>query len=158
MSDMVLWEKLSLEKFTAGTIIVIIGAAIILTVTTAGLLSVNQTIPTSGTVTTVNVGVYQELDCTNNLTSLDWGTLSPGDTVTKNIYVKNTGDRRLTLSMTKTNWNPAHANGHLTLKWNKENNVLNVDQVATATLTLSVSESISGIDSFSVDIVITGTE
>jgi archaellum component FlaG (FlaF/FlaG flagellin family) len=149
---------MSLEKFTAGTIIAIIGAAIILTITTAGLLSVNQTVPSSGIVTNVNVGVYQEHACTNNLTSIDWGTLSPGGSTTITIYIKNIGTQPITITMTQTNWNPEEADGPITLSWSPDDTTLNVGQVATATLTLNVSASISGINDFSFDIVITGTE
>ena len=148
---------ISLEKFTAGTIIAIIGAAIILTVTTAGLLSVNQTVSSSGTVSTVNVGVYTDSSATTNVTSLNWGTLAPGDTVTRSVYVKNTGSNQITLSMSKTNWNPTGANGPITLTWNRESNTLNPGSGTTATFTLTVSPSITGITNFSVDIVVTGT-
>jgi hypothetical protein len=148
----------SLEKFTAGTIIVIIGAAIILTVTTAGLLSVNQTVPSTGIVTSVNVGVYQNQACTQNLTSINWGTLSPGGSASRTIYVKNIGTTPITVTMATANWSPTAANGPITVTWSINDNTLTVGQVATATLTLTVSASITGIDNFSVDIVITGTD
>ena len=149
---------MSLQKLLTIALIAIIVTVIILTVTTAGLLSVNKTISSSGTVIAVNVGVYSDSACTQNLTSINWGTIVPGNSVTRTIYVKNTGNTQITLSMTKTNWNPATADGPITLTWNRESATLNADQVTTATLTLSVSESISGITNFSVDIVITGTE
>jgi hypothetical protein len=145
------------QKLSAGALIAIAATAIFLTVTTAGLLSVNQSVSSSGIVTSVNLGVYQEYACTNNLTSVDWGTLSPGDTATRTIYVKNIGTAPITLSMTTTNWNPASANGPITLTWNRESTTLDVGQVASATLTLSVSSSISGITTFNMDVVITGT-
>ena len=148
---------MSTPKLSTGALIAIIATAVFLTVTTAGLLSVNQNIPSSGTVTAVNVGVYSNSACTQNLTSINWGTVSPGDSVTRTIYVKNTGNTQVTLSMTKTNWNPASANGPITITWNRESTTLVADQVTTATLTLSVSESVSGITDFSVEIVITGT-
>ena len=148
---------MTLQKISMRVMIAIIAAGILLTVTTAGLLSVNQAVSSSGSVTTVNVGVYSDYACTQNLTSINWGTLSPGNSVNRTIYVKNTGNPQITLSMTKTNWNPASANGPITLTWNREGAKLNAGQVTTATLTLSVSESISEITSFSVDIVITGT-
>jgi hypothetical protein len=147
-------------KLSTGALIAIIVAGIFLTLTTAGLVTVNQLIPTSGSVTavsTVNVGVYSDSACTQNLTSVSWGTLSPGGSVTKTVYVKNTGTSRITLSMTKTNWSPSSANGPITLSWNRENTALNAGQATTATLTLSVSQSISGITNFSFNIVITGT-
>jgi hypothetical protein len=148
---------MSLQKISMGAVIALIAIATFLTVTTAGLLSVNQAIPSSGTVTAVNVGVYSNSACTQNLTSVNWGTISPNSSATKTIYVKNTGSTQLTLSMTKINWNPANANGPITLTWNRESTTLNAGQVTTATLTLSVSESISGITDFNVDIIITGT-
>jgi hypothetical protein len=149
---------MSPKKLSMVALIAIIVTLIILTVTTTGLLSVNQTISSSGTVTAINVGVYSDSACTTELTSIDWGTISPGNSENRTIYLKNTGNAQITLSMTKTNWNPANADGPITLTWNRESTKLDVDQVTTAALTLSLSESISGITNFSVDIVITGTE
>lgn len=148
---------MSFPKLSAGALITITAVAAFLTVTTVGLLSVNQAVPSSGIISSVDVGVYQEWACTNNLTSINWGTLSPGDTVTRTIYVKNIGTAPITLTMTKTNWNPASANGPITLTWDRESTTLDPGYVTNATLTLSVSSSISGITTFNMDIVITGT-
>jgi hypothetical protein len=144
-------------RISTGAVIGIAVLGIALTLTTAGLLSVTQLVSSSGTITTVNVGVYSDSACTKPLTSIDWGAISPGGSVTRTIYVKNTGSVQITLSMTKTNWNPTSANGPITITWNKEGTTLTANAVATATLTLSVSSSISGITTFSVNIVIAGT-
>lgn len=146
-----------MRKISTGAIIAITMVGLILTVTTAGLLSVSQTVSSSGTVTAVNVGVYSDSACTTALTSIDWGTIPPGNSVTRTIYVKNTGNTAITLSMTKTGWNPTTANGPITITWDKEAAALGVGASTAATITLSVSSSISGITSFSVNIVITGT-
>jgi hypothetical protein len=146
-----------MRKISTGAIIAIMMVGLILTVTTAGLLSVSQSVSSTGTVTAINVGVYSDSSCTQALTSIDWGTISPGNSVTKIIYVKNTGNSQITLGMTKTGWNPTSANGPITVTWNKEGTTLSVGQYIAATLTLSVSSSISGITTFSVNIVITGT-
>jgi len=132
---------------------------LILTVTTAGVLSVSQTVSSSGTVnvTTVNVGVYSDQACTQTLTTIDWGAIAPGDSVTRTIYVKNTGNTQISLSMTKANWSPTSANGPVTLTWNRETTTLSAGQSTSAALVLSVSSSISGITTFGVNIVITGT-
>ena len=148
---------MAFQRISTGVIIIITAAALFLAVTTAGLLTVNQTLPSSGTVTAVNVGVYSNGGCTQNLTSINWGTISPNSSKTMTIYVKNTGNTPITLSMTKVNWNPASANGPITITWDRESTTLTAGQVSTATLTLSVSPSISGITNFDVDIVITGT-
>ena len=147
-----------LKKLSQFVLITIIAALIGLIVTTTGLLTINQTVSSSGTVTAINVGVYSDSACTTELTSIDWGMISPGNSVNRTIYLKNTGNAQITLFMTKTNWNPVNADGPITLTWNRENATLNVDQVTSAILTLSLSESISGITNFSVDIVFTGTE
>ena len=148
---------MSLKKLYTAAIIAIIVPIIILTVTTTGLLSVNQIISSSGAVTAINVGVYSDSACTSELESMNWGTVSPGNSANMTIYLKNTGNAPITLSMTKTNWNPANADGPITLTWNRESATLDVDELTAATLTLSLSESISGITNFNVDIVITGT-
>src|SRR4030067_1671225 len=114
-------------------------------------------IPSTGLVVAVNVGVYSDSACTLNLTSIDWGSVYPGGSVPRMIYVKNTGNVPMTLSMAATGWNPAGAAGQINVTWDKENDVLNSGQSTSATLTLSVSPTISGVTSFSMSIVITGS-
>ena len=148
---------MEMRRISTGAILAIVAVGLVLTVTTAGLLSVSQSVSSTGTVTAVNVGVFSDSSCTVVLTSVDWGSVAPGNSVTKTIYVKNTGNVLITLSMTKTSWVPASADGPITLTWNRESTTLTAGQYTAATLTLSVSSSISGITSFSVNIVITGT-
>jgi hypothetical protein len=150
-------KTMAMRKISKGAILAIVAVGLVLTVITAGALSMNQTVSSTGTITSVNVGVYSDSDCTQNCTSIDWGSISPGGSVTRTIYVKNTGTAQITLSMTKNSWTPPSADGPITLTWDKESTTLNANEVATATLTLSVSASISGITAFSVNIVITGT-
>jgi hypothetical protein len=148
---------MAIQKISTGAIIAIVMVGIVLTVTTAGLISVSQSVSSSGSVTAINVGVYSDSSCTQNLTTIDWGTVAPGNSVTKTVYVKNTGNSDITLSMTKNGWNPTSANGPITVTWNKESTTLSAGASAAAIITLSVSSSISGITTFSVNIVITGT-
>ena len=94
------------------------------------------------------------MPATSNIPRL--GSISPGGSAAIAVYVKNTGTTLITLSMTKANWNPAGANGPITVTWNREGATLTANQVTAATLTLSVSSSISGIPTFSFDVIITG--
>jgi hypothetical protein len=73
------------------------------------------------------------------------------------MYIKNTGDAQLTLSMTTNGWSPTGADSSMSVSWNREITVLSAGQSTDATLTLTVSSSISGIATFSVNIVITGS-
>jgi archaellum component FlaG (FlaF/FlaG flagellin family) len=148
---------MAIPKLSTGAILAIVAVGLILTVTTTGLLSVSQSVSSSGTVTAVNVGVYSNSICTTPLTSINWGTLAPGDSTTYTFYVKNTGNSQITLSMTKTGWNPSGADGPITITWNRESTTLAPGASTSAALTLSVSSGISGISEFNVNIVITGT-
>jgi hypothetical protein len=149
---------MAFQKLGIHAIIAVAGVGILLTLTTLGLLSANQTIPFSGTITTVNVGVYSDSDCTQNCTSLSIGAVNPGGTANQTVYIKNTGTVPETLSMTISNWNPPSANSSLTLSWNLENSVLNAGQSIPATLTLTVASSPGSLTNFSCSITFTGTQ
>jgi hypothetical protein len=102
--------------------------------------------------------VYSDNACTSPTGNLNWGSISPGDTETATVYVKNTGDSNsITLSIQTSNWNPTSASHYLTLTWDKQGTVLAPGQSTEATITLTVSSSITGITSFSVQISISGT-
>jgi hypothetical protein len=124
---------------------------------TYAALQVSFSIPTSGSVFAVNVGVYSDSACTQNLTSISWGSVSPGASVSLTVYVKNTGNTPIALSMATAGWSPAAANGPITIAWNKESAVLNASQSTAATITLSTSSAISGITDFSVNVIVTGS-
>ena len=100
--------------------------------------------------------VYSDQACTQSLTSIDWGTVSLGDSVTKIFYIKNQGRHPLTLSLTTTNWNPNIAHGLLVVNWNREDTILAAGRTASATLTLSASPSASNFTTFGVNVVIFG--
>lgn len=100
--------------------------------------------------------VYSDQACTQTLTSIDWGTVSIGDSVTKTLYIKNQGRHPLTLSLTTTNWNPNSAQGLLVVNWNREGATLAAGRTASAALTLSASPNASDFTTFGVNVVIFG--
>jgi len=132
-------------------------AGLLVTVMASAALITSQTVHTSGILASANLGVYADSACTQSLGSVNWGTISPGSSVSRTIYVKNLGSSQVVLSLTKTNWNPTTANGPVAVNWNRAGATLAAKQVLSATLTLSVSTTASGFTSFSVDAVITGT-
>jgi hypothetical protein len=143
-----------MRKLSTGAIIALAATGIFLTLVTAGLIA-TQTIPSNGTVSAVNVGVYTDSQATQNCTSLNWGTLSPGNTASKIVYVKNIGTVPLTLTITTGNWTPPTANSKITLTWNRENTVLNAGQTISANLTLAVASDTTGITAFSFNTIVT---
>lgn len=124
---------------------------------TFAVLQRSYSIPTTGMITSVNVGVFADLACTQSLTAISWGSVYPGESVSRVVYVKNTGNAPITLSMATSGWSPANANGPITVAWDREGVSLNPGQVAAATITLSTLASISGIVDFSVNIIVTGS-
>ena len=149
---------MAFQKLSIGAIIAVAIAGILLTVTTAALLSTNQTVPLNGTVTAVNLGVYSDSACTQTVTALNVGTLNPGGTATQTVYIKNTGNVPETLTMSANNWNPTNATTSLTLTWNRQNTVLNADQTIQATLTLTAASNTGSLTTFSCDVTLTGTQ
>ena len=148
---------MALQK-TQVSIILVVGALVAVSTLVSGLLIASQTIPNTGNVAAVGVGVYWDSDCINAVSSIDWGALEPGAATDVTIYVKNEGSIVVVLGMTTDNWNPASASSYMTLSWNRENYVLSSGSVVSAVLTLSVSSGVSEITNFSFDIIITGTE
>jgi hypothetical protein len=146
-----------MEKIHVAAISAVASTLIVVSVLAASLLTAYQRIPNGGNVKAVGVGVYWDSPCTSNVTLIDWGVVVPGSTANRTVYVKNVGNTPETLNMTTANWSSG-AYGNITLSWNDESYVLDHQSVVPAVLTLSVSSNISGVTSFSFDIIITGTE
>ena len=137
--------------------LVSISIALVSALAVAGVLNFSRSINTSGNVQTVGVEVYSDSACTQLLGNFDWGVVPAGGSVSKTIYVKNTGNSVVTLSISTTNWNPTSASSYITVSWNKGGSTLNPGSSTSAILTLSISSSITGITSFSVTVNIIGS-
>ena len=148
---------MTVPKLSTGAIIALATTSIFLTLVTAGIIA-TQTIPSNGTVTTVNVGVYTNSECTENCTSISWGAIYPGNSTSVTVYVKNTGTKQITLSMTANSWVPEDADDYLTLSWDQQGTVLDADDSVSANLTLTADRDTGDLADFSFDIVITGSE
>lgn len=149
-------ENIMVKKAIEITVLAL--TAIFLTVTTLAALNASQNVSYSGSISAVNVGVYSDSACTQNCTSLNVGTVSPGSTVTQVVYVKNTGNVPETITMTVGPWSPTGAGSYLTLTWNRQSTVLNAGQSIDATLTLTVASNTGSLTSFSCSVTITGTQ
>jgi len=104
-----------------------------------------------------DIDVYLDCNCTINLSKIDWGNLSPGESTNKTIYIKNTGNSNLTLSMQTANWYPEGANELMTISWDQEKTTLAPENSTIATITLAVEECEIDFSAFAVQINITGT-
>jgi len=146
---------MAMQKMVVGTALAVV--VVLMMTSVLALISSNRTLPTSGTVRTVNVGVYSDGACTQTVSSIDWGTISPGTSTVKTVYVKNEGAVTMTLNMTSNTWTPGNSTTYMTLTWNEESASVTVGNHVQADFNLTISPSITGIGAFSFNIVITGT-
>ena len=151
------------KKLPIGTLIALAATGLFLTILTSstiisGVVISSQSISSGGTITSMNVEIFNNNDCTQECNNINWGTSTPGDSITQTIYIKNSGNKPITLFMTTKNWTPTNASVYLSLNWDKENTNLNPDQIILASLTLTSELDIDSITDFDFDIIITGVD
>jgi len=157
-SQATLWSGRDRRRFSIALAVTIIASASL--ASTIGVLAAvsNQAVlRSSGVIASTTVGVYSDSGLTTKLTSIDWGTIYPGASKTVVAYVKNEGTVPITLALSAANWSPSTASSYMTLSWDYSGAKLNAGANVKVTLTLTVSSSITGITSFSFDVVITGS-
>jgi hypothetical protein len=147
-------KNMSMQKAVAGTGIAI--AAIVIMTSALALLQPSTSITHNGTIQALNLGVYQDSACTQPLSTLNWGTLPPGTSANRTIYVKNTGNGAVTLNMTVTGWNPTAASSYITMTWDRQSSSLAPGNSVPALLVLSVSAGVTGFTDFSCTTIISG--
>ena len=147
-------------KRMTGVFAIIIAAGLILANANSiyGLLAASLSFRSTAIIKSPNIGVYQEKECLTETASVEWGLLEPGDQVSRTCYINNTGNIPLSLHITTEEWNPENANVYLNLAWNCTGTRMEPGEIISANITLTVSESIEDITSFSFNILIIGTE
>jgi hypothetical protein len=118
-----------------------------------------QTIPSNGSVIeTLNISVYNDQALTQQCTAIDWSSVAPGGTATKTVYIKNTGTATVSLNMTTSSLTPSGAVGKISATWNRESTNLAANANTTATITLNVDSTITGVTTFSLNVILKGTQ
>ncbi|UCF45369.1 MAG: hypothetical protein JSW44_01680 [Candidatus Bathyarchaeota archaeon] len=110
-----------------------------------------------GSLKTIGIAAYWDAGLTNRVNVIDWGILEPGDQKSFLIYFQNEGNSNVTLTKSTSNWNPSVASSYLFLNWDYNGQKINAGENLQVTLTLSVSEGITGITNFGFDIIAVGT-
>jgi hypothetical protein len=158
------FSKVSLSTLA----IVAVLAGFSLSVCVSGLGQVTAQTSAQGSLTGINVGLYNDNGCTSNCTNLTWGAMTPGTPKPIGIFIKNTGALPETLSFATNGWagtfngqpvnDPTKAN-YFNLTWNiPSNTVLNPGDIQPVTFTLNINNTITGVDNFSFNIIVTGTQ
>jgi hypothetical protein len=156
--------------------LILITILIVSTVSVTGLLQSTESVNSSGVLTQiipqtpplktpsppppepeVEIDVYNDRECTEKLTDIKWGEIGTGKLVKRVIYIKNTGDSEVTLSLVTDNWDPNEVLKHMTLLWDYDGENLSSGAIMKITLTLKVDASISILGNFNFDIIIIGS-
>jgi len=111
-------------------------------------------ISSSGEILGVGLNVFETSDCKVEVTSIDWGVLSPGENKSVSYYLRNERNWELVAAKNETNWVPLEAKDYIALTWSYNNESLGANQVVPITFTLSVSPDIHDITTFSFNIIL----
>ena len=104
------------------------------------------------------VGVYWDSDCTEEVTSIDWGVLTPGSSKEANIFVRNEEvTPSCVLLIQAEDWDPPEVAEFITLSWNSDVEVIDLNKTARVTLILRV-EPVATSLGFNFNIIISGVE
>lgn len=117
---------------------------------------INRTYRLSSIATIKNLGVmiYEDVNLSIPLTSINWGILEPNTTTSKPCYIQNTSNVNGTLYLYCENWNPVEAQNYIFFNWTYRGKVLNVQEFVNVNITLFVSPFIENITTFSNEIII----
>ena len=118
----------------------------------SALSSTSLVLSSTGMLRSVGFRVYQE--SSSNVSSIDWGILTPGSEEKVTVLIRNEGNTEITLHLATENWNPESAEKYIALSWDYDGDPISPEEVIETTLGLCISESIEGITHFTFDIVI----
>jgi hypothetical protein len=125
-------------------------------VSTFAVMEWNQRVYNVAKVKVVGVGIYKDINFTVSVTQIDWGIIEPGKSRNFSAYIVNESNVPMTLTIRTENWIPLNASSFMTLSWDYNGTVIDVGSSVPVILTLQVAQTVSGIESFSFDIVIVG--
>jgi hypothetical protein len=147
-------RKVATAILAAVAVITIAG---LLLVQVTSIIQTSSTLSSVGTIKGAGIGVYWDAGFANRTTAINWGTLDPGSQKAFTVYIRNEGSSAITLSQSASNWNPSSASNYLTLTWNYNGQTINAGSSIQVTMTLTASSTITGIATFSFDIILIGS-
>jgi hypothetical protein len=119
--------------------------------------SIERPVESQGSVKTINVGVYWDGNCSSTVSFIDWGEIGPGSVKDVSLFIRNEGTVAEGLFLSTDYWDPSNASEFMTLSWDYSGQTLDPFEIVPVALTLKVSPSIEGIESFSFDVIIGAT-
>lgn len=122
--------------------------------------------PVTGTVTITSSGImlvgdidfeiYWDVTGTNEVTTVEWGALEPGDIATVQFWVKNEGNTLLYCDTGTDEWVPSGSEQYFDLTWDFGDTPVGSLRSRKVTMELHVHSDITGIDEFWFNIIVYG--
>ena len=119
--------------------------ALIIAVSAA--ITYDMLFPSSGKIIIEEEGNVELLACWDELltspaTQLLWGDVYALGTVTKSMWIKNIGNRRASLSLYTSDWNPMDYEQYFSVSWDAEGTVVEPAQKIKVVLSLYVNYTV----------------
>lgn len=111
-------------------------------------------LPSFANVKAINCEIYKDIDATQPLTEINWGTIEPNETKTFMLFIKSTSNVNITLSLDTDNWNPSDCTLYMDLTWSYTMEELEPSSITPIELYLHIADNITGIVNFNFDIII----
>jgi hypothetical protein len=148
-----------LEKLEATMLVVTacLISALVSSAVTFAVMQRSYSISNVAQVKAVGVEVYVNPELTVRLSEINWGSVEPGESKTFTAYLRNSGNSPLTLSLETDNWVPANASSVIHVFWDYSGGAVDAWQAVKVEFELRVAPSVTGIDTFSFTMVITGS-
>jgi hypothetical protein len=143
-------------KFKKIWLVIIILAVLVPASYAVGAVQFQASVSTQGNIKSVGILFYGNSAGTTLKSTIDWGTIEPGQTVNSTLYMKSTSNVPVSVSMAVGNFNPASGSGYLSCTWSYDSKSLNPGQLIAVVFTLKVAATITDITSFSFDIGVVG--
>lgn len=112
------------------------------------------TIGNQGSIASFGVTIYWDSECTDVVSSINWGNFEAGSSDSKTVYVKNIGNKAISILMNTMDWEPSAASDDISLDWNYNGQTIESNASIEVTLTLTIASTISEITTFAFDIII----
>lgn len=108
------------------------------------------------------IEIYQDSNCTNLLSWIDWGSVEPGMTRNTTVYIRNEAKQNVNLAVDTTNWQPENISRYMNLTWDYNGVAVFPGEIIQVTFALSSSSSLDftnyliahDVSEFSFDIII----
>lgn len=113
-------------------------------------------IESTGNVKAINIEVYWDSGKIDRVDSIDWGVISPTETKNVTIYIYNSGNSPVYLSLNSEDWYPEQVESVMVLNWDYNDNAISPSQGIFINLSLTMTQPLEDttISNFSYTIII----